>query len=70
VGSSNIISPKASIAALLPSFSYLAAWFALAGFAYIFIGMETKGRSLETIEKALDASRPAELASAKAEDHR
>src|ERR1700687_1110115 len=70
VGSSNIITPKASVAALLPSFSYLAAWVALAGLAYICIGMETKGRSLETIEKALDASRATELASAKAEDRR
>jgi putative MFS transporter len=70
VGSSNIITPKASVAALLPSFSYLAAWFALAGFAYLFIGMETKGRSLETIEKDLDASRAAELESVKAEDRR
>jgi putative MFS transporter len=70
VGSSNIITPKASVAALFPAFSYLAAWFALAGFAYIFIGMETKGRSLETIEEALDASRDAELASAKTEDRR
>jgi putative MFS transporter len=70
VGSSNIITPKASVAALLPSFSYLAAWFALAGFAYIFIGMETKGRSLETIEQALDASQLAESALTKAEHRR
>jgi hypothetical protein len=32
--------------------------------------METKGRSLETIEKDLDASRAAELESVKAEDRR
>src|SRR6202158_1627757 len=70
VGSSNIITPKASVAALLPSFSYLAAWFALAGLAYLFIGMETKGRSLEKIEQDLDASRPAVLAPSKVEDHR
>ena len=70
VGSSNIITPKASVAALLPSFSYLAAWFALAGLAYIFIGMETKGRSLETIEQALDSSRAPELAQTKAEQNR
>ena len=70
VGSSNIISPKASVEALLPSFLYLAGWFALAGFAYLFIGMETKGRSLETIEQALDGSHSAELTSVKAEDRR
>jgi putative MFS transporter len=70
VGSSNVINPKASVAALLPSFSYLAAWFALAGLAYLFIGMETKGRSLETIEQALDGSHSAELTSIKAEEPR
>jgi len=70
VGSSNIITPKASVAALLPAFSYLAGFFALAGFAYIFVGMETKGRSLETIEHDLDASRRAELGEAKSEDIR
>ncbi len=57
VGSSNIITPKASVAALFPAFTYLAGWFALAGFAYIFIGKETKGRTLEAIERELDASR-------------
>jgi putative MFS transporter len=70
VGSSNIITPKASVAALVPAFSYLAAFFAMAGFAYIFIGMETKGRSLETIEHDLDASRKTEFAPAKSEDNR
>jgi len=70
VGSSNIITPKASVAALLPAFSYLAAFFTMAGLAYIFIGMETKGQSLESIEQALDASRPSTLAPAKPEDRR
>jgi putative MFS transporter len=70
VGSSNLITPKASVAALLPAFSYLAGWFALAGFAYVFVGMETKGRSLETIEQALDASRATELASVNVEENR
>jgi MFS transporter, putative metabolite:H+ symporter len=70
VGSSNIITPKASVAALVPAFSYLAGFFALAGFAYIFIGMETKGRSLETIEHDLDASRLAKLAPAESKDDR
>ena len=70
VGSSNIITPKASVDALLPAFSYLAGWFALAGFAYIFIGMETKGLSLERIEHDLDAARPAASTSAKAGDIR
>src|SRR5580700_10877694 len=70
VGSSNIITPKASVAALLPAFSYLAGWFALAGFAYVFVGMETKGRSLETIEHDLDASRATAFAPAKSGENR
>jgi hypothetical protein len=48
----------------------LAGFFALAGFAYIFIGMETKGRSLETIEHDLDASRATAFAPAKSGENR
>src|SRR5260221_4222433 len=70
VGSSNIITPKASVAALFPEFSYLASFFPLAGLAYIFIGMETKGRSLETIEHDLEASRTSDLAETKSEEKR
>ena len=70
VGSSNLVTPKASVAALVPSYSYLAAWFALAGFMYLLLGMETRGRSLETIEQSLDASRIPGIAPAKVEENR
>lgn len=46
-----------AIAAILPCFLYLAAWSALAGFAYAFIGFETKGRSIEDIDGGLAAGR-------------
>jgi putative MFS transporter len=69
VGSSNIITPKASVDALFSAFTYLAGWFVLAGLAYIFIGQETKGRSLEKIEEDLGAaSAPVPPASVKVED--
>jgi MFS transporter, putative metabolite:H+ symporter len=68
VGSSNIITPKASVDALFSAFTYLAGWFVLAGLAYIFIGKETKGRSLEKIEEDLGASQPEVPASVKIED--
>jgi MFS transporter, putative metabolite:H+ symporter len=55
IGASNIVKPDVTIAAILPSFLYLAAWSALAGFAYAFIGFETKGRSIEDIDKGLTA---------------
>jgi MFS transporter, putative metabolite:H+ symporter len=70
VGSSNFITPKASVAALVPAYSYLAGWFALAGLAYLFLGFETKGRSLETIEEALGPSHAAEFAATKTEENR
>ena len=57
VGSSNIVKPDVTIAAIVPCFLYLGAWSALAGFAYAFIGLETKGRSLEEIDQGLVAGR-------------
>ena len=57
VGSSNIVKPDVTIAAILPCFLYLGAWSALAGFAYAFIGFETKGRSIEDIDRGLIAGR-------------
>ena len=54
VGSSDVISPKASVAKIFPAFLYLAAWFVFAGIVYGFVGMETKGRSIQQISRALE----------------
>ncbi|MGH9357827.1 MAG: MFS transporter [Terriglobia bacterium] len=54
IGSSNYISPEATTAKIVPAFLYLAAWYILAGLTYVFIGFETKGRSLEEIDQALE----------------
>ena len=32
---------------ILPAFAYLACWYLLAGSVYYFLGIETKGRSIE-----------------------
>jgi len=53
VGSTNIVKPEASVENILPAFVYLAAWFALAGAVYLFLGIETKGRSIEEIDRTL-----------------
>jgi MFS transporter, putative metabolite:H+ symporter len=53
VGSSNVVTPQASVAAIVPAFIYLGAWFAVAGAVYYFLGIETKGRSIEDIDDAL-----------------
>lgn len=62
VGSSNIVKPDVSLDAVVPAFTYLAAWFAMAGAVYLFFGIETRGRSLEQIDQDLaltQTSRPA-----------
>jgi MFS transporter, putative metabolite:H+ symporter len=63
VGSSNVVTPQASVAAIIPAFIYLGAWFALAGAVYYFLGIETKGRSIEEID-ALVKLQPTELRAA------
>ncbi len=53
VGSANVVKPDASVEHLLPAFIYLASWFAMAGAVYFFLGIETKGRSIEEIDSEL-----------------
>jgi putative MFS transporter len=53
VGSSNVVTPQASLAAIMPAFIYLAAWFAFAGIVYLAVGFETRGRTFEDIEESL-----------------
>lgn len=67
VGSSNIITPAASVAALLPAYSFLAACFVVSGLVFILFGMETKGHTLETIEDALGVVRTTPVPTAEAE---
>ena len=55
VGSSNYISPKASVDAVLPAFLYLGFWYALAALTFWLIGFETKSRSIEEIDRAFAA---------------
>jgi MFS transporter, putative metabolite:H+ symporter len=52
-GSSNFVSPKATLAALVPGFNYFAFWYVLGAAAFWFIGMETRGRTIDEIERAL-----------------
>jgi MFS transporter, putative metabolite:H+ symporter len=53
IGSSNVVKPEASVAMILPAFVYLASWYLLAGGVYYFLGIETKGRSIEEINDDL-----------------
>ena len=55
VGSSNYISPKVTLDAIFPALLFLAFWYGQAGLVFLFLGFETKGRSIEEIGSALDA---------------
>ena len=57
VGSSNVINPKATIDAIEPAMMYLGAWYALSGLVFVLLGFETRGRSLEELDDALDKPR-------------
>jgi MFS family permease len=54
VGSSDLVSPKATIDALFPAFLFLAFWYGQAALMFLLLGFETKGRSIEEINRALD----------------
>jgi putative MFS transporter len=54
IGTSNYIQPEATVASIVPAFLYLTFWYVVAGLAYLFIGFETKGYSLEQIEQSLE----------------
>jgi putative MFS transporter len=61
VGSSNVVKPEATLGAIQPAFLYLASWFVMAGAVYYFFGIETKGRSIEDIDRDLKAAPAEEL---------
>ena len=64
-GSSNLVSPQATVAVLIPAMNYFAAWSVLGVVAALFIGFETRGRTIEEIDRDLTgAPAPAERAAA------
>jgi putative MFS transporter len=52
-GSSDYISPKATVDALPLPFLYFACWWALGAIAFWFIGSETKGRTFEEMDNTV-----------------
>jgi putative MFS transporter len=51
IGSSSVISPAATVGAIVPAFGYLAAMLLIAGATYLFVARETRGRSLEDLDR-------------------
>src|SRR5215475_4715933 len=54
VGSSDYVSPKVVPSALFPALLFLAFWYAQSAVMFLLLGFETKGRSIEEINRALD----------------
>jgi len=58
VGGTNIIRPEASVGAMIPAMFFLAFWAALAAVAFVALGIETKGRSIEEIDASFAKPAP------------
>ena len=52
-GSSNFVNPQATLDALIPGFNYFAFWYVLGAAAIWFIGFETRGRTIDDIDREL-----------------
>ena len=61
-GASNYVAPKATLDAMVPAFSYFAAWYLLAVVGFLFVGIETRGRSIEELDAALTGPVPVKAA--------
>jgi MFS transporter, putative metabolite:H+ symporter len=62
VGSSDYVSPKVVPAALFPALLFFAFWYGQAALMFLVLGFETRGRSIEEINRALDTPEPAAAA--------
>jgi MFS transporter, putative metabolite:H+ symporter len=61
-GASNYVAPKATLDALTPAFIYFAAWYLLAVVGFLFVGIETRGRTIEELDAALAQRGPVRAA--------
>jgi putative MFS transporter len=52
-GSSDFVSPEATANARIPAMNYCVGWYILALVAVLFIGFETRGRTIDQIDSAL-----------------
>src|SRR6202012_339370 len=57
VGSSNYLKPDVPLSQIPTAFLYLAAWFLMSGLVYLFFGMETRGKSIEQIDRELEVEK-------------
>ena len=55
VGSNNYLKPDVPLPEIPLAFIYLGCWFLMAGIVYYFFGIETRGKSIEEIDRELNA---------------
>jgi putative MFS transporter len=55
VGSGNYLKPDVPLTEIPTAFLYLGCWFLMAGVVYYFFGLETKGKSMQDIDRELAA---------------
>jgi MFS transporter, putative metabolite:H+ symporter len=53
VGSGNYLKPDVPLPEIPPAFVYPGCWFLMAGTVYYFVGLETRGKSIEQINREL-----------------
>jgi putative MFS transporter len=53
VGSGNFLKPDLPLPEIPLAFVYLGCWFLMAGAVYYFLGVETRGKSIEQIDREL-----------------
>jgi putative MFS transporter len=62
VGSSDVITPKATMDAIGPCFAYFTCWMLLCGCAFLFFGFETGRKSITAVDRELEAKVAAPVA--------
>jgi putative MFS transporter len=55
VGSNNYLKPDVPLPEIPMAFLYLGCWFLMAGIVYYFLGIETRGKSIEDIDRELNS---------------
>jgi putative MFS transporter len=58
VGSNNYLKPDVPLTQIPMAFVYLGCWFLMAGIVYYFFGIETRGKSIEEIDRELNTVTP------------
>ena len=60
-GASNYVAPQATLDAIIPAFNYFAVWYLLGVVGFLFVGIETRGRTIEELDAALVRPVPVRL---------